>query len=261
MNPANLIFSIRHKNVWSNPKRQIQTLESFSQTEIDAGESILSALPYVKNKTLRKHMERHAKDELRHGMLFRTRAQELRKLQPNISSITKKPDKLYNLSREKTDTELNSHDFFSGESFEKLGEIMYVAMLNIAEKKAEKTFSKHHKLVREDPNTYAIFEKILKDERYHVSYTSKFLHQWKKEGKEKQVRKAVSFAKRSRFVNAFSRKSAKFGEFMGHFILYLIYFTVIVPFAIASKLSRTKNGWHSPQTKLNPNSNQRHSQY
>lgn len=261
MTAANLIFKIRHQNIWVNPERQIQTLESFSQTEIDAGESILSALPYVENKTLRKHMERHAKDELRHGMLFRTRAQELRKLQPNISSITKKPDKLYNLSREKTDTELNSHDFFSGESFEKLGEIMYVAMLNVAEKKAEKTFSKHHKLVREDPDTYAIFEKILKDERYHVSYTSKFLHQWKKEGQEKQVRKALSFAKRSRFLNAFSRKSAKFGEFMGHFFLYLIYFTVIIPFAIASKLNRTKNGWHIPQTKLNPSSNQRHSQY
>ena len=261
MNVANLIFSVRHQSVWSDPERQIQTLESFSQTEIDAGESILSALPYVENPTLRKHMERHANDELRHGMLFRTRAQELRKLQPNITSISKKPDKLYNLSREKADTELNSHDFFSGESFEKLGEVMYVAMLNVAEKKAEKTFSRHHSLVRNDPDTYEIFARILKDERYHVSYTGKFLHQWKQEGRDKQVRKALSFAKRSRFLNTLTRKSSKFGEHMGHFILYIIYFTVIVPFAIASKINRSKKGWHSPQTKLNQSDNQSHSQY
>ena len=140
MNITQLIFRVRHRKLWSNPKRKIQTLDSFSQTEIDAGESITSALQYVDDQQLRIHMQRHAKDELRHGELFRVRALELRKNQPNASSIYVKPDKLYNLSRNQTDTDLNSHDFFSGEAFEKLGKIMYVAMLNTAEKKLKKYF-------------------------------------------------------------------------------------------------------------------------
>ncbi len=149
----------RSKTLWSDPAKKIQTLESFSQTEIDAGESILRALKYVNNPHLREHLKRHAKDELQHGELFRKRAQELRKHRPSIASISNKPDRLYNLSRGNVDAELNSHGFFTSDHFEKLGEIMYVAMLNIAEKKAEKSFSIHRDLIRNDLKTYAIFEK------------------------------------------------------------------------------------------------------
>ncbi len=257
---AKFIFNARHRRAWSNPERKIQTLESFAQTEIDAGESILSALPYVDNPRLRKHLERHAKDELEHGYLFSAQAQKLRKLQPNSSSIYKKPDKLYNLSRFKTSTELNSHDFFSGENYEKLGEITYVAMLNIAEAKAEKVFSKHHQLLHDDPETFKIFERILKDERYHVSYTGKFLTEWTNQGKTKQVKKALSFAKKARLLNSIKRKSSKVGEKIGYLILYILYFTAIIPFAFASKISRTKKGWQYP-VKVSQDLKQGHSQY
>ena len=260
MTISNLMFYARHRRAWSNPERKIQTLESFAQTEMDAGKSILSALPYVDNPKLRKHLERHAKDELEHGHLFNTQAHKLRKLQPNSSSIYKKPDKLYNLSRIKTSTELNSHDFFSGENYEKLGEITYVAMLNVAEAKAEKIFSKHHKLLHDDPETFKIFERILKDERYHVSYTGKFLAEWKNQGKTKQVKKALSFAKKARLFNSIKRKSSILGEKMGHLVLYILYFTIVVPFVISSKLSRSKKGWQYPE-KLSQGLNQGRSQY
>ena len=257
MDILSLILRKRYQALWSNPKRKIQTLESFSQTEIDAGKSILQALKNVKNSDLRTHLKRHASDELYHGELFRTRAQELHKLQPSITSIYIKPDKLYNLSREPKQTALNSHGFFNGDYLEKYGEIVYVAMLNVAEKKAERTFLLHHDLVRDDPETYAIFQKILKDERYHVSYTSKFLKQWKKEGRGKEVKQALSLAHRSRLINFLARKGSKFGEFMGHAFLYIIYFTVIIPFAILAKLTHSTKGWSTPLA----SSKHTHSQY
>ena len=249
MGIASFFLRIRSRSLWSDPIRKIQTLESFSQTEIDAGESILRSLKHVDDPQLRAHLERHAKDELRHGDLFRIRAQELLKLKPNIASIYKKPDKLYKLSSRHTATEFNSHGFFTSDYFEKLDEITYVAMLNIAEKKAEKTFVTHHYLNRDDPETHAIFKKILKDERYHVSYTNKFLQQWRKEGRVKEVNKAISFARRSHFINSLSRMGSKFGEHAGHAILYVIYFTIIIPFAFMSKLSYSRKGWGTPVSK------------
>jgi len=259
MNIFTFPLRFRSKTLWSDPARKIQTLESFSQTEIDAGESILRALKYVNNPHLREHLKRHAKDELRHGELFRKRAQELRKHRPSIASISNKPDRLYNLSRGNVDAELNSHGFFTSDHFEKLGEIMYVAMLNIAEKKAEKSFSIHRDLIRNDLKTYAIFEKILKDERYHVSYTSKFLQQWRKEGRTKQVNEALSFAHGSRLLNTLTRISSRFGEHIGHAILYIVYFTIVIPFAFLSKFSCPSKGWRSPTSKLD--ANQLHSQF
>ena len=259
MNLSNYFLRLQARAIWSNPERKIQTLESFSQTEIDAGESICRALKHVEDLNLRTHLERHAEDELRHGELFRTRAHELRALSPNTTSISKKPDKLYSLSRENIDANINSHGFFTSDSFETLGEIKYVAMLNIAEKKAEQTFKVHLKLLRNDAITQQIFTRILKDERYHVSYTNKFLQQWRKEGNEQQVNEALKYAKRSRFVNTLTRKTSKFGEHIGHGILYLIYFTLIIPFALLSKLSQRKRGWNSPESSLHQK--KIHSQY
>jgi len=259
MNISNFTLRFRSKTLWSDSARKIQTLESFSQTEIDAGESILRALKYVNNPHLREHLKRHAKDELRHGELFRKRAQELRKQRPSISSISNKPDKLYKLSSENVGAEFNLHGFFTSDHFEKRGEIMYVAMLNIAEKKAEKTFSIHRNLILNDSKTHEIFEMILKDERYHVSYTSKFLQQWRQEGRTKQVNEALSFAYGSRFLNTLTRVSSRFGEHIGHAILYIIYFTIVIPFAFLSKLSCSSNGWNSPTSKSD--ANQLHSQF
>ena len=71
MGIAGFFLRIRSRSLWSDPIRKIQTLESFSQTEIDAGESILRSLKHVDDPQLRAHLERHAKDELRHGDLFR----------------------------------------------------------------------------------------------------------------------------------------------------------------------------------------------
>jgi len=250
MNISSFFLRLRSQELWSDPERKIQTLESFSQTEIDAGENILRALKYANDPNLRTHLQRHAEDELRHGELFKMRAQELRELLPNIPGISKRPDKLYRLSRVHEDPEYNSHGFFTSDNFEKLGEIMYVAMLNIEEKRAEESFVVHCNLNKNDPDTHAIFEKILKDEHYHVSYTGKFLQQWRKEGRSSEVSKAIVFSKRSQFVNTLIRAGSRFGEHVGHTILYCVYFTIIIPFALMSNLSCPAKGWNVPNPKL-----------
>lgn len=249
----------KNQKIWSNLERKIQTLESFAQTETDAGESIQRALKYVDNPALRTHLLRHAEDELRHGLLFRNRAQSLRKDAPHISGMSKMPDKMYQLAKDNSDSQINSHGFFTSDNFESKGEINYIAMLNIAEKKAEKLFSRHCQCITDDPETHEIFKSILKDERYHVSYTDKFLQKWMKQGKSKEVKQALRLANESRILNAASRISSRFGQFMGNVILYLLYFTIVVPFALISKTQNPKKGWQNSKSKNN--ASEIHSQY
>ena len=258
----NITFSLtnhKHRKIWSNLERKIQTLESFAQTETDAGESIKRAIKYVDNPTLRSHLLRHAEDECRHGLLFRNRAQALRKDAPYLSDASVMPDKLYQLTKDCDNSQINSHGFFTSDNFENKGEISYIAMLNVAEKKAEKLFSSHCSCLEDDPETYHIFKSILKDERYHVSYTDKFLQKWIKEGRSKEVKQALRHANESRILNAVTRGSSKFGQFTGTVILYVIYFTVVVPFAMISKTQKANTGWQPP--KFQRSSKTIHSQY
>ncbi|MGI9227851.1 MAG: hypothetical protein ACR2PU_03575, partial [Gammaproteobacteria bacterium] len=100
---------------------------------------------------------------------------------------------------------------------------------------------------------------ILKDERYHVSYTDKFLKQWKKEGRGKEVREALSLAHSSEILNTLTRIGSKFGVFIGHTFLYLIYFTIVIPFALISASTKSSKGWKTTTSKLG--ANQVHSQF
>jgi len=55
------------------------------------------------------------------------------------------------------------------------GDVAYVAMLHVAEKRAARLFRRMSAATRHDPETNRIFEEILKDERFHVAYTKKAL--------------------------------------------------------------------------------------
>ena len=254
-----LLFNHIRKRTWSNIDRKIQTLESFSDTEIDAGKSISKAIQYVEDPQLKTHLTKHANDEIRHGMLFRNRAEALRKVAPFSTGLSSKPDKVYQLEKEKQYLNINSHGFFISENIKNKGIINYVAMLHIAEKKAEKLFSKHCSLLKNDPETYEIFKQILKDEHYHVSYTKKFLKKWANGGDSNKVRKAYINAYTSRAINKLIRISAKFGDYMASITLFLIYFTCLIPFALFSKIQNNKTGWH--KFDKNKASNSLHSQY
>lgn len=241
----NYLILLRNRLLWASPKRKIQTLEGFSHTEIEAGISILRALKFIKDQRLIAHLERHAKDEIRHGYLFKKRAEELHNTYPEIAEFSSSHDKLYKLSATNNDVVINSHGFLTSNNFKYIDDIKYVAMLNIAEKKAENMFSLHYRSLGNDDKTRAIFNEILKDERYHVSYTNKLLNTWKKETGRKNIRSALIFAYRVTIVDKLTRSFSRFGEKIGYAILYTLYFTVIIPFAIISKLYQPKKRWKS----------------
>jgi rubrerythrin len=238
----------QHRAVWGDPERRRLTLESFAVTEEDGGKDLVAAARRVTDAELRGHLERHARDEHRHAELFRRRAGELVRTSAG-SGLT---DKAYDLSRGRRAGELDAHGFFNAGLYDELGEVEYVAMLHVAEKRAAELFAMHAALNDSDPETRAIFEEILRDEKYHVAYTGRFLDQWRAEGRAAEVERALRNARGSRALGAWKRLGARSGAGFGRALLYLLYWTLLAPFGLLARRQRDQAGWRAPRAGAEP---------
>ena len=252
MHVPNPFYRARCRAVWSDPVRKVRTLEGFSKTESDGARDIATALRRVANAELRAHMERHAADEARHGELFRRRAGELRSLAATSPLAPTDPDKLYDLARGRPEAEVDSHGFFTAGVLDERGEVAYVAMLHVAERRAAQIFRVHRDLARDDPETSAIFDEILRDEQFHVAYTGTWLRRCRKAGRQREVRDELSQARGSRFLGAWKRAGARAGATFGKTLLLVLYATVLAPFGLVATMRRERGGWQSHDVKDAP---------
>ena len=227
----------RNRAVWTDPMRRVRTLESFSETEADGGRDLVVAARKVSDPELREHLERHAEDEERHAALFRNRAAELRSA-AGVSTAGEGPDRPYDLSRGRPGSEVDAHGFFSAGLIEELGEVDYVAMLHVAECRAAEIFEVHRALNDHDPETTAIFTEILKDEKYHMSYTRRILDRWASEGRANEVKKGLKAARGSRFIGAWKRLGIRSAAGFGKVLLFVFLWTILLPFALLAKLGK-----------------------
>ena len=241
---ALLNFS-RARSAWIDPVRKLKTLESFARTEEDGGRDIAAALKVVQDPEARKHLERHAKDEVRHADLFRGRAAELR-AQGIAPKDSEEAGRAYDLSHGKLTDQTNAHGFLRVALADELGEVPYIAMLNVAEMRAAAMFRSNIRHLKHDDATRAIFESILKDEHYHVAWTSTVLKRWKKKGRGAEVKRALSMARGSRFFGAWKRLGARSAAGFSKVALVVIYFTIVMPFGLVVRGRKPKSGWTTP---------------
>ncbi len=246
MGLSTLLLKRRSKPVWADPVRTVRTLESFAQTETDGGHDIHAAADQVTDANLKKHLLRHAEDELRHGLMFRQRAAALRAELGVARTTEAELERPFDLTRGHEEVEQDSHGFMRASLFDEMGVIAYLAMLHVAEKKATVLFRVHRDLTKDDPETNAIFEEILRDEKYHVAYTGSFLEDWRKAGKQKEVKAGLSMAQGSRFFSAWKRAGIRAAGTFGRVLLFLFYWTFLVPFALIARRERPKPGWLKP---------------
>ncbi|GEM_PF-321092 len=253
LSPADLMLRWRSRTVWTDPVRKVLTLESFSRTEADGGRDIGSAATRVSDTELRAHLVRHTADELRHADLFMTRAQELRATtdMPPEADAEASGDS-YDLSRGRPSSEVDAHGFFTSGLLDEMGEVAYVAMLHGAEVRAASLFAAHRDLTRDDPETCAVFEQILRDEQYHVAYTKAVLDRWAEEGRGREVAEARSAARGGRFWSGWKRAGIRSGASFSKFVLRIMYFTILLPFGLANKGSRSATGWSAAADQAPP---------
>ena len=244
MNLKTLPLRLRSRATWADPARTLATLESFARTEEDGGRDIATAARRVVDGELRGHLLRHAQDELKHADLFRRRASELRGAGIAEAGSEAKGARAYDLTRGRPTSEVDAHGFFKVGLLDELGEVPYVAMLHVAERKAADLFTLHRDLTRGDPATCAIFEEILRDEHYHVAWTAAMLKRWRESGRESEVKGALKAARTSRFMGGWKRLGARSAAGFGRAVMMVAYLTLLLPFGLAARRRRAGEiGW------------------
>ena len=238
-----LLESRRFRRTWSDPVRRYHTLQSFAETEEEGGRDLRAAARWIGDASLRTHLERHAADEARHAEMFRRRAAELASEAAGAKLRTEASDKVYDLSRLSLHSE--SHGF-TARPFDGHDDIGYIAMVHVAEKRAAALFQMHRDLNKDDPRTAALFDEILRDEKYHVSYTGKFLDKWRDEGRELEVRVGLETAKASRFMGAWKRLGVRSAAGLCRALMYVFYWTILLPFGLFTRSPKGSSGWSKP---------------
>jgi rubrerythrin len=216
--------------------RSLLTLESFAATEEDGGKDLIAAARRTTDPDLRSHLERHAEDELRHAEMFRERAGTLRaeRAQRAGTPAGERIDRPYDLARGRDGQD--AHGFFTAGLYDELGEVAYVAMLHVAEERAAEMFAEHLALTQgHDTATAAVFQAILKDEKYHVAYTGTFLERWRKEGRAGEVKRALKSARSSRAGAAWKALGVRSAGGFGRAAMWLTYWTLFAPFALLGR--------------------------
>jgi hypothetical protein len=244
MSLSALLLRRKSRAIWQDPLRRYRTLQSFSETEEDGGHDLFAAARRITDPELREHVLRHADDEVRHAELFRTRATEVRDLaMAGRGAEGKDAGHAYDLAGTRSGVDLDSHGFFNAGIYDEIGEVAYVAMLHVAEQRAAEAFTIHRDLNAHDAETRALFDTILKDERYHVSYTGRFLDKWRSEGREREVEEGLSKAKSSRFIGAWKRLGIRSGASFSRVLLLVMYWTVVLPFGFITSRGKGVSGW------------------
>jgi len=236
----------RARAIWSDPHRALLTLESFASTEEDGGRDLQAAISRVQDPRLLEHMHRHADDEVRHARLFRDRAAEVAASQgTHLGQKNEEMGRSFDLRETRGGDDLDAHGFLQAGLIDDLGVVGYICMLHVAEQRAADFFALHKDASRGagDERTSAIFEGILKDEKYHVSWTGLALERWRKEGRGAEVERGLADARRGRLLGAWRALGLRSAAGFQQVLLMVLYWTVLAPFGLLARGRRPEAAW------------------
>jgi bacterioferritin (cytochrome b1) len=219
-----------HRWVWADPHRRAQKLLAFAETEADGGRDLARASELTQDGLLRRLYLRHAEDELRHADMFRTRGGALLRSLPAAAGSRVRANWITPGERGLDDLRVES------ESDESL-----LAFLHLSEKAAARRFAVYHEVVDHDPETRDVFERILRDEAFHMNYT----HTQLRRVSPRRHGARLWLARASRFWKGYVRLSAAIAGLFGGVLLVVQYFVLLPIFALLAKRAakNEREGW------------------
>ena len=206
-----------HRWVWADVDRRARKLLTFSETEADGARDLSRAAERTPDPSLRLLYLRHADDEQRHAVLFRRRGREL--FDAARAGVFE-ANWLAPGERGLDDLDVGS------ESDESL-----LAFLHLSEKAAAGRFAVYEKVLECDPQTRAVFARILKDEEHHMTYTRKQL------ARIAPRRHGLRLwqARAGRIWKTYLRVASALAGVLGTVMLAFQYFVIVPVFALLAK--------------------------
>lgn len=219
-----------HRWIWRNAERRVQKLIRFGETETAGGRDILRAAEVTSDPLLRRLYLVHAIDELRHGVLFRRRAESLL---PVLSSSAK--------PRFQADWLTPGGHGLDDLRVDEESDDTMLAFLHLSEKAAASRFTVYRDVLRDDPPTCAVFDEILYDETFHMNYTLVQLARVSPQ----HHRRRLWRARFGRLWKAYLRVASALAGVVGGLLLTIQYFILLPPFAWLAKRAarRERSGW------------------
>jgi rubrerythrin len=212
--------------VWRNERKVAAKLDGFASTEAGSALDMLKAAELTEDPKLRRLFFRHAMDEARHAQMFRNAARDILPAHERVGSE-------YNLIHA---TRQNL--------FENMSLVQFVAFVYLAEQRGEAQFRALADHFRERPELAGLFTRIGKDEKFHVSYSKKLLRDFRREGRGREVLRALWYIRIARARDAWLRAGRILGDLMSRLCLSIIYLVVLPPFVLLSRWrDPARAGW------------------
>ena len=230
MGVRRIVLRPLHRWVWIDATRRARKLLRFAETEADGGRDLVRAAEMTSDPVLRRLFLFHASDEQRHATLFHQRGATLLDALPVPPRSGYRADWL--APGEHGLDDLRIEDMESG---------ALLAFLHLSEKSAATDFASYRDVLQHDPSTRAVFEKVLRDEVYHMNYTLSQLRRVS----PRRHRRLLWRARLSRLWKGYLRLATAIAGLIGALILTILYFTLLIPFAFLAKrvARRDPSGW------------------
>jgi rubrerythrin len=202
----------------------------FAEVEADGGRDLVRAAETTLDPTLRLLFLRHAGDEARHAAMFRQRGQDILRTLPAAPPGVGAPDWLAPGERGLDDLRV-----------EQEADDALLAFLHLSEKAAAQDFRRYVAVLAADPPTRTVFQRVVKDEFFHMSYTRAQLlrlapqrHGW-----------LLWRARLRRMWKLYLRLAGAVAGLVGAVVLTVQYFVLLPPFALLARraAAREPQGW------------------
>lgn len=224
-----LLLAPIHRWVWADVQRRARKLLRFADTEADGARDLSRAAERTPDPSLRLLYLRHAADEQGHAVLFRRRGHDLLDLS---RARVFEANWLAPGERGLDDLDVGS------ERDESL-----LAFLHLSEKAAAGRFIVYERVLDCDPQTRAVFARVLKDEEFHMTYTRKQLARLSPRRQGLRLWQARA----GRLWKAYLRIATALAAVLGTGMLALQYFVVLPLFALlAKRAARRERDGFSP---------------
>jgi rubrerythrin len=217
--------------VWRKDSKIAAKFRGFSATEGGSALDMLKAAELEKDPRRRKLFFRHALDEARHSNYFRDHA---RRIDPDAALQQSRYD-LIHATRQNL--------------YQNLSLIDFMAFVYLAEKRGEAHFRSLKKHFSDQPEIHDLFDRIGKDETFHIRYSKAMLDEWAKAGRASEVKWALRRIQLNRAWGTWRRSGRQIGDFVSRLSLRVAYFIIVPPFSLMQSLLQPKAvpGWKTAE--------------